>query len=710
MKRIKNKKVKSKKYLIIFGGTILIVLTIAVLYGRNMLLMNNSVSDYSCPLGWKLDGDNCYRSATYNTSYECPEGWNRNGKTCSKAATKNEDFSCPSGWYKNVLSGNCKKASTTTTEYSCNDGWSREGAQCYRAATNSLKETCPSSDWQKNLTSSSCRKLATTIINYKCSSGWTLDGSSCYRQATNNPKTVCPSSDWNKNVINCYKKATTISERGCPSGWIFDGSRCYRAATSTSKCPSKFSPNRSRCTRTYYAHKIPGTTNQYVCDQGGKLSGKKCTITKDYNVDYSCSIGNREGTRCYMASSYYKKYHCDQGNLRDGYCYTSLAFRNNYTCSVGTLKVSRCYISATSQSKLYCKIGSLRKNGYCYTPITYKDNYKCSVGNLKGTRCYVSANSKTNQSCSKGTLKNGNCIYVPKKTISYKCDEGTLKNGYCYKQAQEENNYTCSVGNLDGSKCYISASRNFEQLSYNKSYSSGDAQVNGEINSSEPDPSAVVNFWSAKGLINSSDFVYPKDEATGKSLGAWPKNYASIPTQLSNMKMYHDNYIWPINTNGNYKTAYEHLGMDIQAEFGTPVYSPVDGVMIYSEWGHTMNKDTDESSYSISIRVSNPIKYNGVLLDTIYLTHMSGIRYRCDDGKCNRKVKKGELLGFSGTAAGNRSSNGSADYGMYGPHLHITYYQNNPNDSNDGYDSGLYTSAMEQFYSIKTGVSRQAGK
>ena len=555
--------------------------------------------------------------------------------------------------------------------------------------------------------------LASTKISYECTSGggWKLEGSNCYRQATNTPKISCPSSAWDKNAITCYKRADTKSELGCPPGWIFDGSKCYRAATSTSKCPSNFSPNGSKCTRTYYAYKIPGTTNQYICNQGGDRVGNKCIINKDYYVDYSCSIGNREGTRCYMSASYYSKKYCAVGNLRDGYCYTPLTFKNNYMCSVGNLKGTRCYISATERKGKTCPSGiKPRNDGYCYTSIVYENNYMCSVGNVKGTRCYVPANSKRHESCSKGTLKNGKCIYVPNKTITYNCSEGSEKNGYCYKNATEKNNYLCSIGNLKGTKCYISASRNFEQLSYNKSYSSGDAQVNGEINSSEPDPSAVVNFWSAKGLINSSDFVYPKDEATGKSLGAWPKNYASIPTQLSNMKMYHDNYIWPINTNGNYKTAYEHLGMDIQAEFGTPVYSPVDGVMIYSEWGHTMNKDTDESSYSISIRVSNPIKYNGVLLDTIYLTHMSGIRYRCDDGKCNRKVKKGELLGFSGTAAGNRSSNGSADYGMYGPHLHITYYQNNPNDSNDGYDSGLYTSAMEQFYSIKTGVSRQAGK
>ena len=46
--------------------------------------------------------------------------------------------------------------------------------------------------------------------------------------------------------------------------------------------------------------------------------------------------------------------------------------------------------------------------------------------------------------------------------------------------------------------------------------------------------------------------TYLVDEATGKSLGAWPKNYASIPTQLNNTKVFEydlSNY----NDRGNWK-------------------------------------------------------------------------------------------------------------------------------------------------------------
>lgn len=75
------------------------------------------------------------------------------------------------------------------------------------------------------------------------------------------------------------------------------------------------------------------------------------------------------------------------------------------------------------------------------------------------------------------------------------------------------------------------------------------------------------------------------------------------------------------------------------AAFGTPVYSPVDGTMDYSEWGHTVNKSGNETSYTVSIKMDGYITIDGKSVNRFFLTHMSGIRYRCNSSNCSRRVK-----------------------------------------------------------------------
>lgn len=221
------------------------------------------------------------------------------------------------------------------------------------------------------------------------------------------------------------------------------------------------------------------------------------------------------------------------------------------------------------------------------------------------------------------------------------------------------------------------------------SYSSGGngACKKGIALSSEPDPSSAINCWS---YVKKSDFVYPKDPKTGLPLGSWPKNYASIPTQLSGCNTYAGTFIFPITpTSSNYHFVYQHTGIDFMANFGTPIYSPVDGTLVYSEWGHTKNKGGDETSYSVTLKLKKSVTVQGVSVDTVFLTHMSGIIYRCSStSNCNRTVKKGELVGFSGNAAGNSTSIGWA------PHLHMTLY------GSAGYDNGLVSTKIEALYGI----------
>lgn len=223
---------------------------------------------------------------------------------------------------------------------------------------------------------------------------------------------------------------------------------------------------------------------------------------------------------------------------------------------------------------------------------------------------------------------------------------------------------------------------------------SGTCQKNIAL-SYEPNPADPISCWPS--IVSMSKFIFPTD-SSGRKLGSFPKNYESIPTQLTSYKTYMKEFIIPVTpVSSKYNFVYEHNGIDFMAVFGTPVYSPVDGTLEYSEWGHTGNTGGDETAYSLSILMDRPVTVSGKKISTIFLTHLSGIRYRCSRGTCNRKVKKGELLGFTGNAAG------SATTGGWAPHLHMSMYPSGQ------YDQGLRTKEIEQLYNLTSGMTLNAG-
>lgn len=238
----------------------------------------------------------------------------------------------------------------------------------------------------------------------------------------------------------------------------------------------------------------------------------------------------------------------------------------------------------------------------------------------------------------------------------------------------------------------------------NLDLTNGDTSMNGAGSSStiregqvlgdEPDPSLAIKYWSD--YLSVDDFIFPKDESSGLSLGAWPKNHENIPKQLSNYKEY-NGFIWPTTPiDDTYTFVYEHNGIDIMANVGTPVYSPVSGTLDYSEWGHTVNKGSDETAYTVSINLDTPISFGGVNIQKVFLTHLCGIRYRCSS--CNQTIQKGELIGYTGNAAGDAASVGWA------PHLHMTLYDGS------NYDNGVYTTNIQKLYNITPKTVRRAGE
>lgn len=252
--------------------------------------------------------------------------------------------------------------------------------------------------------------------------------------------------------------------------------------------------------------------------------------------------------------------------------------------------------------------------------------------------------------------------------------------------------------------------RSEPNLSYAREYTDGIAVAQHfQVYNEEPDPAIAINYWSEH--LDSSNFVFPKDDRTGKSLGAWPKNYKYIPVTLKDYKTYNnDSFIWPVTPlDGDYTSGYEHNGFDIEAEFGTPIYSPVDGEIVFSSWGGTKNKGADETAYSVTIKFDEAVSVNGSKtekVDEAFLTHLSGIRYRVDEGEETIKIKKGELLGFVGTAQGSPSDP------KWAPHLHLSYYDGTGDvTDNTGYENNhLVTSEIEKMYGVSTGSEIESGK
>ena len=236
----------------------------------------------------------------------------------------------------------------------------------------------------------------------------------------------------------------------------------------------------------------------------------------------------------------------------------------------------------------------------------------------------------------------------------------------------------------------------------NNNYTSGMGTLGKRNDNKEPDPMrALIKLYDSTGndVYNPKNFSYIKDKKTDFSLGAWPKD-ADVSNLSGNIKTYmNGTFIFP--TTGNGYSSYNHNGIDIvNSKLGVPIYSPVDGTLSYSEWGHTSNIGGNETAYSASIKMDKPVSYTGQWIikgvvtertgkiGTIFLTHMVGIKNRVSSGN-SIKVKQGDLIGFMGIA------NGCV-------HLHMTFYES-------GSDYGVYTPDIKKIYGLNNSSIKNAG-
>lgn len=106
--------------------------------------------------------------------------------------------------------------------------------------------------------------------------------------------------------------------------------------------------------------------------------------------------------------------------------------------------------------------------------------------------------------------------------------------------------------------------------------------------------------------------------------------------------------MWP-SSEGRWGTYAGHFGLDIQAAYGTPIYAPADGLVI---WGGR----SWETTYGNIVRI-----YHDRLGLQTACAHMSATAV-----KSGERVTKGQIIGYCGST-GNSS----------GPHIHFEIYEKN---------------------------------
>ena len=531
--------------------------------------------------------------------------------------------------------------------YQCDYGWTKVGdgpsARCQKLKKDTYK--CSKGELVGSAANPSCQECETT---YYCDNGW--------RKVTGHGRPYCTR---NETTYTCPKGFKQIG-----SG---SSSYCRQVDYYTYSCPSGYTKvtgeGRPYCKKLYvYNYSCPKNTTK-VGD------GPTAYCLKQDGFTYSCPKNyikkhDRGKPYCVLQVT---GYYCPSGYTKAGDGPTAYCFKGkgNSRKTTSTIKRPRTLeIKSATEKKKYIQVSTIKTPSYLYSDSTATPHYTKVAAIPK---FYVhTADSKTKKSCASPTK--------------------------AYLQKKSEYSYT-SIKAFSGSGT----------LSYSKNYEGKGVELQAYKDKTEPKPWTAIDIWNtAKGLIKKEDFVYPIDSTTGLLLGAWPKNYKNYPAQLNNPRTYGGGYMWPITIAEPYddRKVYNHNGIDIAAYFGTPVYSPVSGTLVYSGWGDTSNTGSHETAYSITIRANNIVNYKGTQIGEVFLTHLSGIRYRCAESKCNISVKQGELLGFSGTAGDG-----------YAPHLHMSLYPTN------NYNAGLHTrdekdeeGGIEGFYGIKRGDYREAGR
>ena len=369
-------------------------------------------SSYSCPTGYVLDNNICYKYQTGETINATPLYFN--DITTTNDAKKNnsgsytvtiipnkeidkQDKVCPTGY---TLNGNiCYKYQSVnvnpgSSSYSCLDGYSQNGSTCTKTINASY--TSNSSTY------------------YTCQDGSQPNGTSCTKYTTN---------------------TTYTTSCNCPTGYNPSGSSCVKYVSSS-----------------YTAHESSIWSNPTTSESTIRLTEYNNGTTRRTLAHHTCTI---RGCKYIYYNSYLKKsYSCPNGgNLSGNTCYTSTPTYSNKVCTQTP--------HTTTQVSYYPAIKHENGGSYYYCPAGYS---------LNGTSCTQNTNATTHTtdttySCPTGYVKEGSTCYQYTEvtnniTYEYTCPYGYTKNGNdksttCSKTINSNTSYYCEDANatLVDTKC-----------------------------------------------------------------------------------------------------------------------------------------------------------------------------------------------------------------------------------------------------------------
>ena len=397
--------------------------------------------DYSCPTGYTLNGSYCikYTSATEvpgDVSYTCPSGYTKNGTKCTKTydATYTPgatSYSCPNGGTLNGTKCTITQQASASTEYTCPSGYTKNGSSCYKVyeATKTTTYTCPSG-YTKN--GSKCTKTTTINAEAKTTYGsWVAKGTQYYTSAG---KAYQSTTSW-LQLNGMVSGAVCGSPCGGKGTW-YKYTYYERSATITYTCPSGYTKNGSKCTKTTTIDGTPSTS--YSCPNGGTRDGSKCTLTASPSITtvYTCPSGyTKSGSTCTKV-----------------YDATGTPGAGSYSCpNGGTLNGTKCTITRDADKQVGDTTYTC-PSGYTYNQTLNKCEYKISA----------TATPEYTYTCPNGYTKTGEgentkCSKTVQGEGNYYCEDASavLTGDKCVKTVEGGiSHYTCPTGyTLSGTKC-----------------------------------------------------------------------------------------------------------------------------------------------------------------------------------------------------------------------------------------------------------------
>ena len=239
------------------------------------------------------------------------------------------------------------------------------------------------------------------------------------------------------NVVYIFKGMSSECNGDCIETPKFIVEKRVRTATAVESSTT----NNLTATCNVTAQDIPiyGMRKKFV----GYVTDKVVTV----NYVYLYHTKTRTITRQAYTDSKWTDTYNDPTLVNNGYTYVrsevaSSSTSTYYTCKEGyTLSGSECYKKTSKITGYTCPTGYTKNGSSCTKEEKTITGYICEAGyNLSGTDCYKKTSKITGYTCPEGYTKNDkNCTKEEKVISGYTCKAGyTLSGTTCYKKSDSK--------------------------------------------------------------------------------------------------------------------------------------------------------------------------------------------------------------------------------------------------------------------------------